>query len=89
MATYLVHLLDGRTHKVNAETIGYNLDSSMFEGLSDSGVVFMAPRDQVRSVELADSEVTVNVCLTEDRVRALLDEWLIEQRQWSRSGIRM
>jgi hypothetical protein len=83
MATYLVHMLDGHTRKVDAENVGYDLETSMFEASSAAGVVFMAPRDQVRSVELADPELVVNVCLTEDEVRGVVDGVLAEMRQWS------
>ncbi|MFE0845279.1 hypothetical protein [Streptomyces rochei] len=89
MATYLVHLLDGHARKVDAENVGYNLETSMFEASSASGVVFMAPRDQVRSVELADPELVVNVCLTEDQVRAVIGQVIVEERQWSRPGVRL
>jgi hypothetical protein len=83
MATYLVHLLDGHTRKIEADLIGYDMETSMFEASSSTALVFMAPRDQVRSVELADPELVVNVCLTEDQVRGVVDSVLTEVRQWS------
>lgn len=81
MATYLIHLTDGKTRKVVAERVRYDDETSLFEASSSSGVVFLAPRDKVQSMELADPELVVEVCVTESQVRETVGQMLLENRQ--------